>query len=219
MTIKFTGHLALKLGAAWRSLDETNKRDVAQQAEAVFAGRAAVLRGAYLTQGYRADTDILLWMYADSADDIQDAQLALRQTPLGRLAETPHAFMGVTLESEFNKSHVPAFIRGLDPLEYICFYPFIRTPEWYLLPEDERRSLLAEHGVFGREYPAVRTNNVHAFGLGDFEWLLSFETDDLVELAQMVRRQRAAGARAFTKYEWPFIVGRRTGFAQALAKC
>lgn len=216
--MKFTGHLALQMSAAWRSLDDANKEDAAREAEDTLAQRAGsvTLRGAYLTQGYRADTDILLWMYADSADAIQDAQLALRRTAAGRLSGTSHAFMGVTLESEFNKSHVPSFLRGLAPLGYICFYPFIRTPEWYLMPSDERRSLLAEHGLFGREYPSVHTNNVHSFGLGDFEWLLSFETDDLVALAQMVRRQREAGARAYTKYEWPFIVGRRTDFAGAL---
>ncbi|MBX6353928.1 MAG: chlorite dismutase family protein [Thermoflavifilum sp.] len=50
---------------------------------------------------------------------------------------------------------------------------------------------------------------MHAFGLGDYEWLLSFETDDLALLMRMVRRQREARARAYTKHEWPFIVGRR----------
>ncbi|MCL6548550.1 MAG: chlorite dismutase family protein [Alicyclobacillus sp.] len=218
METKFTGHLAFRRTPQWHALPDTGRQDAARAVVSLFERWAdrVVLRGAYLTQGFRADTDLLLWMYADRFDDIQDLQLELRQTEFGRTWDQPWAFAGITLESEFNKNHVPAFLRGVPPKQYICFYPFIRTPEWYLLPAEQRADMLKEHGMFGREYPDVRTNNVYAFGLGDYEWLLSFETDDLAMLVQMVRRQREARARAYTKHEWPFIVGRRFDLAEAL---
>ncbi|MBX5436511.1 MAG: chlorite dismutase family protein [Alicyclobacillaceae bacterium] len=220
MDVKFTGHLALARSPRWDALEAKARQDAVRTVTALFDRYAdrVTLRGAYLTQGFRADTDLLLWMYADRFDDIQDLQLELRQTDFGRAWETPWAFAGITLESEFNKNHVPAFLRGVPPKTYLCFYPFIRTPEWYLLPEEQRADMLKEHGAFGREYPEVRTNNVYAFGLGDYEWLLSFETDDLAMLVQMVRRQREARARAYTKHEWPFIVGRRFELSEALAR-
>ena len=46
------------------------------------------------------------------------------------------------------------------PRAYVCVYPFVRSYEWYLLPDDERRALLAEHGQMAREYPDVRANTV-----------------------------------------------------------
>jgi len=46
--------------------------------------------------------------------------------------------------AEFNKSHCPAFLAGSGP-RYVCVYPFVRSYEWYLLPDEERRELLAEH--------------------------------------------------------------------------
>ena len=49
--------------------------------------------------------------------------------------------------AEFNKSHVPSFIAGEDPGDYICVYPFVRSYEWYLLPDEERRKMLADHGM------------------------------------------------------------------------
>jgi len=219
-TIKYTAHLALKYTERWHAYSERERIDANAQVVALFEKYSAkvTLRGAYLTQGYRADTDLFLWMIADDVNDLQDLQLELRRTQLGRQAETPHSFIGIALESEFNKSHYPAFMRGVPAKEYICFYPFIRTPEWYLLPAEQRAEMLKEHGMVGREFPDVRTNNLYAFGLGDFEWLLSFETDDLQTLVEMVRQQREATARAYTKYEWPFIVGRRHGLAQALAQ-
>jgi hypothetical protein len=39
--------------------------------------------------------------------------------------------------AEFNRSHIPAFLAGEEPHKYVCVYPFVRSYEWYLLPEDE----------------------------------------------------------------------------------
>ncbi len=220
MEHQFTGHLAIKITDRVRKMSQDERHKANDEFASVFEQYKdkVTLRGAYLTQGFRADTDLLLWMYGLEFDDIQDLQLNLRQTTLGLAVDTPYAFAGMTMQAEFNRAHIPAFMRGVAPKKYLCFYPFIRTPEWYLLPAEERQELLKEHGNFGREYPDVRTNNVYAFGLGDFEWVLSFETDDLKSLVPMVRRQRDAKARAYTKYEWPFIVGRRFELAEALLR-
>ena len=42
----------------------------------------------------------------------------------------------------------------------MCVYPFVRSYEWYLLEDAERRRLLAEHGKMARDYPDVRANTV-----------------------------------------------------------
>ncbi|MCL6632065.1 MAG: chlorite dismutase family protein [Alicyclobacillus herbarius] len=217
MDTYFTGHIGFSLTPEARAVASRPETAAAEWLDIFesFDGRVT-LRGVYLTQGFRADTDLFLFMYSRDTRNLQELQLALRKTTLGRQMRQPWAFIGITLEAEFNRSHIPAFVRGLPPKSYLCFYPYIRTPEWYLLPADERRRMLAEHGMFGREFPGIQTNNVYSFGLGDYEWLLSFETDDLEALVRMVRRQREAQARAYTKHEWPFIVGRRVALAEAM---
>jgi chlorite dismutase len=119
--------------------------------------------------------------------------------------------------AEFNKSHVPAFIAGEDPGDYICVYPFVRSLEWYLLPDDERRKMLMEHGMKGRDYPDVRANTVPAFALGDYEWILAFEGPDLGRIVELMWKLRYTDARRHTREETPFFTGPRVGPEQLIA--
>ena len=100
-----------------------------------------------------------------------------RRTQAGRLTDLAWTFMGVVKPAEFTADHAPAFVKGVPPKTFLCVYPFVRTPEWYLLPREERGELLAEHGGAGREFPEVLANTTSAFGLGDWEWILAFEAD------------------------------------------
>ena len=192
--------------------------ELAAQAQAALSSTPARLRGAYTVTGYRADADMLLWLVGHAADDVQDALLAFRHSDLGRLLRPAWSAIGVHREAEFNRSHVPAFFAGEAPREWLCAYPFVRTPEWYLLEPERRRALLVEHGLMGREYPDVRANTVSAFGLGDYEWLLAFEADDLGRIVDLIRHLRAAEARLYTKNELPFITGLRKPLVDILAE-
>jgi chlorite dismutase len=53
-------------------------------------------------------------------------------------------------------------------------YPFVRSYDWYLLPEADRRMMLVDRGKQARNYPDVRANTMAAFALGDYEWILFF---------------------------------------------
>ena len=127
-----------------------------------------------------------------------------------------HAFMGLVRPAEFSPDHQPAFLKGEPPRRYACVYPFVRTKDWYLLPKDERASLLREHGEMGREFPDVLANTTSAFGLGDWEWILAFEADDLGRIVDCIRRLRDARARLYTELEVPFVTGLRKDLVDAV---
>ena len=99
--------------------------------------------------------------------------------------------MALHRPAEFNKSHVPAFLADEEPKKHVCVYPFVRSYEWYLLEDAERRRMLADHGKMARDYADVRANTVASFSLGDYEWILAFEADELLP----DRRPDAAPAR------------------------
>jgi chlorite dismutase len=69
--------------------------------------------------------------------------------------------------------------------------------------------MLAEHGTMGREFPDVLANTVSAFALGDYEFILAFEADDLHRLVDLMRYLRGAAARRHTRVETSFYTGPR----------
>jgi peroxiredoxin len=213
--LAFTAYAAFRVSEA---LSHGPRADLAAEAEAALTEAEGVaIRGSYSTVGMRADCDLLLWLAGPSAEAMQASQVALRRTQLGSTIEPFWQAVGVHREAEFSKSHVPAFFAGEPPRRWLCAYPFVRTPEWYLLDPDRRRALLIEHGRMGREYPDVRANTVSAFGLGDYEWLLAFECDDVVRILDLIRHLRGAQARLYTNNELPFITGIRKPLAEILA--
>jgi chlorite dismutase len=117
--------------------------------------------------------------------------------------------MALHRPAEFNKSHVPAFLADEVVRNYVCVYPFVRSYEWYLLEDDERRRLLAEHGKMAREYPDVRANTVSSFALGDYEWILAFEADELHRIVDLMRHLRGSETRRHVRTEIPFYTGRK----------
>lgn len=194
-------------------------RDVAtKELQAVldeFAERVKV-RGIYSTAGFSADTDLLFWLVARNVDDVQDMTVALRRTQVGRACVQTHAFLGLVRAAEFAPDHVPAFL-SKPPRKYVSVYPFVRTPEWYLLDPDERGRHLRSHGELGRQFPDVDPNTTSAFGLGDYEWILAFEADSVDRLVDLIRALRANESRLYVKEETPFITGIRKELADALA--
>jgi chlorite dismutase len=181
-------------------------------------GKGVVVRGVYDLAGMRADADFLVWWHADNVEALQAAYAGLRRgTALGRASEPVWSQVALHRPAEFNKSHVPAFIAGEEPKRYVCVYPFVRSLEWYLLPDEERRQMLADHGKAARGYPDVRANTVPAFALGDYEWILAFEADQLDRIVDLMRDLRATEARRHVREEVPFFTGPRVAPADLVA--
>ena len=174
-------------------------------------------RGTYDLAGYKAEADLLVWWTCPDADVLQDAYASFRTTELGRHLEPAWSSFGLHRPAEFNRNHIPAFVRREDPRKYVCVYPFNRSLDWYLLPDFERRGMLAEHGQMGRDFEDVRANTVAAFGLGDYEWLLAFEADELHRIVDCLRHLRGSRARLHTKLETPFWTGARKPLSEIVA--
>jgi peroxiredoxin len=179
-----------------------------------LASKDVVVRGTYDVSALRADADLMVWWHATAADELQEAYSRLRRTRLGTHLEPVWSNMALHRPAEFNKSHVPAFLADEQARDYICVYPFVRSYEWYLLPDEERRALLSEHGQMARDYKDVRANTVSSFALGDYEWILAFEADELHRIVDLMRHLRGSGARRHVREEVPFYTGRRRSVAE-----
>lgn len=168
------------------------------------------VRGAYDLTGFRGDADLLLWIHAPEAQLVQEALHRFEATAMGQHTRQTWSGMALHRPAEFNRRHVPGFMMGKEAAQWLCFYPFVRSYDWYLLDEEERREMLVEHGKEGSKYPSIISSTVASFGLGDYEWLLALESDVLHDIVDMMRDLRYTKARLHVREEVPFFTGRRT---------
>ena len=149
----------------------------------------------------------MVWWHAEDIATVQSAYHRLRRTELGRHLTPVWSVAALHRPAEFNKGHIPAFMAGEDPKRFICVYPFVRSYDWYLLDDKERRDMLVEHGMQARGYPDVRANTIASFALNDYEWVLAFEADELHRIVDLMRELRASKARMHVREEVPFYTG------------
>lgn len=178
---------------------------------AAVEAQGVTLRGLYDVSSIRADADLMLWLHGARPEVLQRALRVLRRsTELRALAPVWNA-LGVHRDAEFTAAHLPAFMRGKPPEAWLTVYPFVRSYDWYLLPDEQRRAMLADHGRKGAEFGRVLANTVASFALGDYEWILALEAPELIELVDLMRHLRKADARRHVREEVPFFTGRRIG--------
>ena len=202
-------------------LGDADRDALATEVEELFATLAAedvVVRGTYDVAGLRAEADVMVWWHAATIEALQEAYHALLRTDWGAHLEPVWSVAALHRPAEFNKSHIPAFMAEEEAGDYVCVYPFVRSYEWYLLPDEERRALLVEHGRMAREYPDVRANTIASFALGDYEWILAFEADELHRIVDLMRELRASGARRHVREEVPFYTGPRVAVRDLVAR-
>jgi len=200
-------------GAPANGVADAATTDLRAAVAAVEAAGVTV-RGFYDVSSIRADADLMIWLHGPVPEALQWALRELRRTrELGTLLPTWNA-LGVHRDAEFTNNHLPAFMRGKEPEAWLTVYPFVRSYEWYLLPEEERRAMLGDHGRKGSEYRQVLANTVASFALGDYEWILALEAPELVDLVDLMRHLRQTDARMHVREEVPFYTGRRIGIEE-----
>ena len=172
------------------------------------------VRGIYDVSGLRADADVMVWVHGTTAESLQAAIRVLRRTALFAPLVPVWNALGVHRDAEFTSNHLPAFMRGKEPADWVTVYPFVRSYEWYNLPDAERRAMLSQHGRMGSEYRSVLANTVASFALGDYEWILALEDDKLTNLVDLMRHLRSTDARLHVREEVPFFTGRRIQSAE-----
>lgn len=193
--------------------DDADRAAEGAEVEKLFAELAeadVVVRGTYDVSGLRADADVMIWVHATTSEELQAAYHRFRRTTFGRRLEPVWSQMALHRPAEFNKSHVPAFLSDEEPKRHVSVYPFVRSYDWYLLEETERRKMLADHGKMARDYADVRANTVASFSLGDYEWILAFEADELYRIVDLMRHLRGSEARRHVREEVPFYTGALT---------
>lgn len=162
----YTAYWLYRVDPAFRRLPDAEQRQGKAEFLSALEQRPASvkLRGSYSLAGLREDADLMLWVIGPDLDDIQRLAVNLRKSGLGRYLTAAQTYVGVVTAARYDPGHQAAFMLGAAPKNYVSVYPFVKTTEWYLLPFEQRRELMAEHGVVGRRYAVPREQIVAEAG-------------------------------------------------------
>jgi chlorite dismutase len=97
---------------------------------------------------------------------------------------------------------------------FVCFYPMNKRRKgqdnWYMLPIEERRSLMHEHGMIGRRYAGRVTQIISgSVGFDDWEWGVDLFADDPLVFKKLVYEMRFDESSARYAEFGPFMVAIR----------
>ena len=203
--------LALGLDPAWRRQPDADRHDEGCRfAEAVRASSVEGVRTiTYSSVGLEPGVDVLLWRLAPSVDALESTAAALLRAGLGRWLSVGHSLIGRIGPSQYVRKPTEqeqAVFAG-ERSRYLIVYPFTKSTDWYLLSKEARQGVMNEHIRVGHRYPTVRQALAYSFGLDSQDFVVAYETDDLVAFGDLVRELRGTESRRSTVADTPILLG------------
>lgn len=203
--------LALGLDPGWRRLPDSDRHDDGCRfLEAQAAGHLEGLQGSsYSSIGLEPGVDVLLWRMAPSMDLLETTAAGLLRSGLGRWLTVRHSLVGRIGPSQYVRkptAQEQSMFTG-ERSRYLIVYPFTKNTEWYLQSREARQGVMNEHMRIGHEYPMVRQALAYSFGLDSQEFVVAYETDDLVAFGDLVRALRSTDSRRATVNDTPILLG------------
>ncbi|HXM53822.1 MAG TPA: chlorite dismutase family protein [Candidatus Dormibacteraeota bacterium] len=204
----FVQALALGLDPAWRRRPERERaEDAAELIRAVERGRDGVITFTYSMIGLHPGAELLLWRQAGSLDLLEEAAADVLRAGAGRSLHAVHSLLGIIQPSQYVKrptEQEQSLFTG-ERSRYLVVYPFTKSTEWYLLGQSARQGIMNEHMRVGHEYPQIRQLLAYSFGIDDQDFLVAYETDDLVSFGNLVRDLRGTESRRSTVRDTPIL--------------
>jgi chlorite dismutase len=209
VTDRFVQALALGVDPAWRRLPAADRRNTCAEFFSAVEGGEAVTTFTYSMVGLKPGIDVLLWRLGSGLDALEESAAAALRSGMGTWLEVRQSFVGVIQPSQYVKKPTPqeqSLFSG-ERSRYLIVYPFTKSTDWYLLDKETRQSVMNEHMKVGHGYPQVRQLLAYSFGLDDQDFLVAYETDDLVAFSELVRSLRSTESRRSTMRDTPILTG------------
>jgi chlorite dismutase len=200
---RYVKYTLFKLASEWRRLSDDQRRASKTDFLDVMRKYEGLKPRSYSLVGIRGDADFMLWTIAESLDPVRMLHSELMSCELGKYLSTPYSYLAMLRPSEyFGKPS------DLEPAgsKYLFVYPFTKKREWYSIPFEERRRIMRDHVQIGHKFSSVTIHTAYAFGLDDYEFILSFETDRPEDFLNLVMELRSSEASKYTAVETPIFM-------------
>ncbi len=160
----------------------------------------------------RSDADILVWSVLPAEPEDGAARFFegyVRATaPLRKFIQPMLTLWGFTRPSPYAPGRRPSGEKhptNEGHKTYLIVYPFVKTMDWYLMSRDARQGMMNEHIHIGHQHPEVAQLLLYSFGLQNQEFVVCYETEDLIEFSDLVMELRSSEARRFTAGDTPIF--------------
>jgi chlorite dismutase len=203
-----------KVDPKWRWLNDLGKEEAAKEFSSLIeVAKTKMKVRVYSTLGLRDDSEFMLWMISESVEKMQVLASKIYLTIFGKYIESSRVYLSSYRPSIYSKKTkmTPGYLledskKENEPMKYAIVYPFIKSREWYLLPLEDRIKMMDEHITIGRRFPQVRLNTSYSFGLGDQDFMLAFETTDLMAFQDLIVKLRETRVSRYVVKDTPMIV-------------
>ncbi|HLF27457.1 MAG TPA: chlorite dismutase family protein [Anaerolineae bacterium] len=154
-------------------------------------------------------SDVLVWsavpVEAKNATAEFFERFACATNPYRAYLQLENTLWGYTRPSQYTKTRST---QEIDPFAatrqaYLVIYPFIKTIDWYLMSRDARQGMMNEHIRIGKQYEDITQLLLYSFGVQDQEFVVVYETDDLLRFSDLVNELRGTEVRRYTQRDTP----------------
>ncbi len=220
---QFVNFMFFRADRAFRSESAELKAEAKREfAELIERYTRAMIVIPYSTLGLKAGVDFMLWRIGYDLGPFQAMAADINRSILGRYLDVPNSYLAMTKHSQYVEEHVHEgqegrrlrIVPGKRPFLFV--YPFVKTRDWYLLPQAERQRIMNEHIAIGHKYPRVKINTTYSFGLDDQEFVVAFEADSPAEFLDLVQELRETESSKYTVRDTPMYTCRRTTLQEML---
>lgn len=196
-----------KVDSKWRWLNDIGKEEAAKEFSSLIEVANTKMKvRTYSTLGLRKESDFMIWGISDSLEKIQVLTSKVYGTVLGKYIEASEVYLSTSRPSVYSNQVTPSFMKNDEPLKYNIVYPFIKSREWYLLPFEKRSDMMKEHINVGKKFPQIRLNTSYSFGISDQDFMLAFETDNLMDFQDLIIKLRETQVNRYVLKDTPMIV-------------
>jgi chlorite dismutase len=198
------------------SLSKDDLRAYKDAFAALIANRPEVRTRAYATLAFKAGMRFMLHLHADEASTIQDFVRDLLHTDLGQHLKITYTLLGLRRPSPYNPKGTLSEEENPER-KYLIVYPFTKTIGWHLLPKEERGRIMKDHVAVGRTFnESISQLLLYSYGIDDHEFIVSYQTDSLLDFQTLVMELRGTEGRGHTLRDTPIFTCTRQTIQKAL---
>ncbi|MCK0469994.1 hydrogen peroxide-dependent heme synthase [Halalkalibacter sp. APA_J-10(15)] len=214
---------------AWKTLTQEERNEILDEFHSMIASwqeteeQEKGSHALYSIVGQKAD--LMMMILRPTMEELNEIETVFNKSKLAEFTIPSYSYVSVVELSNYmagdsdgdpyQNPHVRSRLYPILPkANHVCFYPMDKRREandnWYMLPMEERRSLMRSHGLIGRSYAGkVKQVITGSVGFDDWEWGVTLFADDVLQFKKLVYEMRFDEVSARYGEFGAFYVGNR----------